>query len=83
MFSKTDCLTALDNTGNFENALFELEKMSLEPMLQRLLDSCLPDSTTEEQVLKVLTRQLNTQTPEDIEIFKTVVSDKEQDIDVS
>ena len=52
-------------------------------MLQRVLNSCLPDSATQQEVLMALTRQANTQTPQERANFEAIVKDIGQDMDVS
>lgn len=84
VYAKTDCVTALDNSeGDTEKAILALEKMAMQPMLQRVLNSCLPDSATQQEVLMALTRQANTQTNQERANFEAIVKDMGQDMDVS
>lgn len=84
VYAKTDCINALDTSdGDTEKAILALEKMAMQPMLQRMLDSCLPDSATQEEVFMALTRQANVQTLQDRTNFEAIVKDMGQDRDVS
>ena len=55
----------------------------MQPMLQRVLNSCLPDHATQEEIFMALTRQANTQSPQDKANFEAIVKDKGQNLDVS
>lgn len=84
VYAKTDCISALDSSeGETEKAILALEKMAMRPMLQRVLNSCLPDHATQEDVVMALTRQTNTETPQDKANFEAIVTDKNQNLDVS
>lgn len=84
VYAKTDCINALDTSeGDTEKAILTLEKMAMRPMLQRVLNSCLPDSATQEEVFMALTRQSDSQTPQDRFNFEAIVKDMRQDRDVS
>ena len=55
----------------------------MRPMLQRVLNSCLPDHASQGEVIMALTRQTNTQSPQDKANFEAIVKDKGQNLDVS
>lgn len=57
--------------------------MALQPMLQRILNSCLPETATQEDIIRALTRQTDNQSPQDRANFETIVKDGGQDRDVS
>ncbi|KAJ7385037.1 CD40 signaling pathway [Desmophyllum pertusum] len=76
VYAKTDCINALDTSvGDTEKAILALEKMAMRPILQRVLNSCLPDNATQDEVIMALTRQTNTQTPQDRANFEAIVKD--------
>lgn len=78
VYAKTDCVTALDNSeGDTEKAILTLEKMAMQPMLQRILNSCLPDNATQDEVFMV------NQTDQEKANFEAIVKDAHQDRDVS
>lgn len=82
VYAKTDCISALDTTeGDTEKAILELEKMALQPMLQRILNSCLPDTATHDDVFRALARQVDNDSPQDRANFKAIVTDRGQDRD--
>ena len=84
VYAKTDCITALDSSeGDTEKAILALEKMAMRPMLQRILNSCLPDSATQDEIVMALTRQTNNQTDQEKANFDAIVKDACQDKDVS
>ena len=84
VYAKTDCISALDSAeGDSEKAILSLEKMAMRPMLQRVLNSCLPDHATQDEVFRVLTRQVDTQNQQDKANFEAIVKDKAQNLDVS
>ena len=84
VYAKTDCVAALDNSdGDTEKAILVLEKMAMQPMLQRILNSCLPDSATQNEILMALTRQVNNETDQEKANFEAIVKDARQDMDVS
>ena len=84
VYAKTDCITALDTSdGDTEKAVLALEKMAMRPMLQRVLNSCLPDHATQEEVFMALTRQTNTESQQEKANFEAIVTDKGQNLDVS
>ena len=84
VYAKTDCVTALDNSeGDTEKAILALEKMAMRPILQRILNSCLPDNATQDEVFIALTRQTNNQTDQEKANFEAIVKDERQDMDVS
>lgn len=79
VYAKTDCVTALDNSeGDTEKAILTLEKMAMRPMLQRILNSCLPDNATQGEVFMA-----NNQTDQEKANFEAIVKDAHQDRDVS
>lgn len=83
VYAKTDCINALDTSvGDTEKAILALEKMAMRPILQRVLNSCLPDNATQDEVIMALTRQTNTQTPQDRANFEAIVKDLGQNMDV-
>ena len=55
----------------------------MRPMLQRVLNSCLPDSATHDDVFRALTGQVDNQSPQDRANFEAIVKDRGQDMDVS
>lgn len=57
--------------------------MALQPMLQRILNSCLPDTATQEDIFRALIRQTDNQSPQDRANFEAIVKDGGQDRDVS
>lgn len=82
VYAKTDCISALDSAeGDSEKAILSLEKMAMRPMLQRVLNSCLPDHATQDEVFRVLTRQVDTQNQQDKANFEAIVKDKAQNLD--
>lgn len=82
VYAKTDCITALDNSeGDAEKAILTLEKMAMRPMLQRILNSCLPDSATQDEIVMALTRQTNNETDQEKANFEAIVRDAGQDMD--
>lgn len=84
VYAKTDCISALDTSeGDTEKAILALEKMTMGPILQRVLNSCLPDSASEDEVFCLLTRQTEAQSPQDKANFEAIVKDKDQNLDVS
>lgn len=84
VYAKTDCINALDSSeGDTEKAILALEKMAMKPMLQRVLNSCLPDTATQDEIFMALTGQSNTQTPQDRTNFEAIVKDLGQNRDVS
>lgn len=52
-------------------------------MLQRILNSCLPDTATQDDIFRALTRQTDNQSPQDKTNFEAIVKDGGQDRDVS
>ena len=81
---KTDCISALDTSeGDSEKAILTLEKMTMRPILQRVLNSCLPDSASQDEVFLLLTRQTESQSAQDKANFEAIVKDKDQNLDVS
>lgn len=84
VYAKTECISALDTSeGDTEKAILALEKMAMRPMLQRVLNSCLPDHATENEVFMALTRQINTESQQEKANFEAIVTDKRQNLDVS
>ena len=84
VYAKTDCISALDSSkGDTEKAINSLERMTMRPMLERVLNSCLPNHATQDDVFQVLTRQMDTQSPQDKANFEAIVKDKAQNLDVS
>lgn len=84
VYAKTDCVTALDNSeGDTEKAVLALEKMAMQPLLQRILNSCLPDTATQDEIIMALTRQANNETDQEKANFEAIVKDAGQDMDVS
>lgn len=57
--------------------------MALQPMLQRILNSCLPETATQEDIIRALTRQTDNQSPQDRANFEAIVKDRGQDRNVS
>ena len=83
VYPRTKCLDALDkHDGNVKKALNELEREAMAPLLQRVLDSCLPDDALDEPFLEQ-SRMLNTQTSQEKATFEATVSDRQQNVDVS
>ena len=84
VYAKTDCISALDSSeGDTVKAILALEKMAMQPMLQRVLNSCLPDHATENDVFMALTRQIDTVSQQEKNNFEAIVTDKSQNQDVS
>ena len=84
VYAKTDCILALDGSkGDTEKAINCLERMAMRPMLQRVLNSCLPNHANQHDVLQVITRQIDTRSPQDKVNFEAIVKDKAQNLDVS
>lgn len=84
VYAKTDCILALDGSkGDTEKAINSLERTAMRPMLQRVLNSCLPNHATQDDVFQVLARQIDTQSPQDKANFEAIVKDKAQNLDVS
>ncbi|XP_074616900.1 E3 ubiquitin-protein ligase RNF31-like isoform X2 [Acropora palmata] len=82
VYAKTDCILALDGSkGDTEKAINSLERMAMHPMLQRVLNSCLPNHATPDDVFQVLTRQIDTRSPQDKANFEAIVKDKAQNLD--
>ena len=55
----------------------------MRPMLQRILNSCLPDTATPDEIYMALTRQTNNETDQEKANFEAIVKDARQDMDVS
>ena len=83
VYPRTECIDVLDsNDGDVPKALIALEKKSMQPMLQRVLDSCLPDDSPDEQVV-FGSHILGHHAPQDTGMFDAAVRDSGQNIDVS
>ena len=81
IYARTDIIKALDdNDGDVTEAIQQLQRMTFEPMLQRIKDSCIPDDDAVDN-RQYMARQ--TSTTQDDEIFEAIVSNKDIDMDVS
>ena len=56
--------------------------MSMGPLLRRVLDSCLPDHATQEEIAMALMRQTDHLSHHDKANFEAIVKDKNQNMDV-
>lgn len=80
IYVRTDVIKALDiNDGDVEFAIQHLQRMTFEPMLQRIKDTCCTIDTVDNRGQPQVARQ----TSQDDEIFEAIVSNKEVDMDVS
>ena len=52
------------------------------PLLRRVIDSCLPDHATQEDIAMALTRQTDHLSHHDKANFEAIVKDKNQNMDV-